>query len=244
MWATLQRIHNAPSKHKLASLLRQFYRFDPGTKTIDEAATFLNAGQINIRNIWPEDTPSDYTKAIILMESLGEPYKLINTVLSLDENLTYSGCVARLKEEEASQQKSAVAMIVAPGPQKSGGSKNGHPTDRYPCSHCGQKGHWRAQCPQRNGGNNANGGNAASTAYSGRGKNNRRGRYRSNGSGRTGAQSNSSNDQKGAGGRRIPAKKRKPKTSSLQPRPSELRRRIRPLAARGLRFRTASPPTE
>jgi hypothetical protein len=189
MWATLMRIHNAPSRHKLASLLRQFYRFDAGTKTIDEAASFLNATQVDIRNIRPEDTPSDYTKAIILMESLGEPYRVVNTMLSADENLTYDGCVARLKEEEASQQKVAVAMAVSPGMRKSSGSKSaGPPTDRYPCSHCGQKGHWRAQCPQRNGG------------HPGKGKGSKNGQNRSDGGNRNSKQRNGSNDRKEAGG--------------------------------------------
>jgi hypothetical protein len=50
MWATLKRIHNAPSRHKLASLLRQFYRFNAGTKTIDIAASFLKAARVDIRN--------------------------------------------------------------------------------------------------------------------------------------------------------------------------------------------------
>jgi hypothetical protein len=79
-------------------------------------------------------------------------------MLSADENLTYNGCIARLKEEEAWQQKVAVAITVSPGMRKSSGSRTGGPlTDQYPCSHCGQKEHWCAQCPQQNGGHSEKG---------------------------------------------------------------------------------------
>jgi hypothetical protein len=51
IWATLKRIHNAPSRHRPASLLRLFYGFDAGTKTVDEGASFLISLQVDIRNI-------------------------------------------------------------------------------------------------------------------------------------------------------------------------------------------------
>ncbi len=73
-------------------------------------------------------------------------------MLSANKYLTYDSFIVRLKEEEVSQQTVTVAMAVSPGAQKFSGRKSGSlPTDRYPCSHCGQMGHWHAQRPKRNG---------------------------------------------------------------------------------------------
>ena len=99
-WDALKKVHDSPSKHRLAGLYRQFHRFEAGTRSIDDAVAHLNSLQYDIRSIRPDEAPSDFVKAITLLDGLGSEYRVLNMVLSNDNNLTFEATVARLKEEE------------------------------------------------------------------------------------------------------------------------------------------------
>lgn len=102
-WDTLKAIHSTPNKQRLGTLLRQFYKFEAGTRSIDDSVAYLNGLQADIRAINEKETPSDFSKAIILLDGLSNDFQLIGTLLASefdDEKVKFNTIVARLREEE------------------------------------------------------------------------------------------------------------------------------------------------
>ncbi len=162
-WEKLARVHESPDKHRLASLLRQFYGFDAGTQSVDDAAATLTRIQCDIKNLRAEEAPTDYAKAIFLMRSLGEAYKTVNTILSSDDKLTFESCLTRLKEEESNFKDSRKAALgdsrgaalaaynrnANSGSRSDRGENNTKPAVSHRlgnCSNCGKEGHWAVDC--------------------------------------------------------------------------------------------------
>ncbi len=101
-WDALKRVHDPPGKHRLATLLRRFFRFENGNNSVNNAAASLTSIQWRIKSLSPEDCPSDFTKAVILMDSLAleEGYETSKIIRSLDDDLSFESCVVRLLEDE------------------------------------------------------------------------------------------------------------------------------------------------
>ncbi|KAI9777737.1 MAG: hypothetical protein M1816_004600 [Peltula sp. TS41687] len=108
-WETLKAVHETPNKQRLGVLLRQFYRFELGSRTINESVSYLNGLQANITGISENRAPDDYEKALFLLGGLSKEYELIETLLSNDlkddENVAFSSIIAKLREEETKRGK-------------------------------------------------------------------------------------------------------------------------------------------
>ncbi len=140
--------------HKLASLLRQFYQFNAGTQSIDQATTSLTRIQLDIKSLEPEDCPLDRIKAIVLMYSFSKAYKTVNTILSSFDGLTFQSAVARLKEEEVSLKEKTKTVLAGAALATYNSSNNSQPATGNlaagnsldSCLKCGKQGHWAADC--------------------------------------------------------------------------------------------------
>ena len=141
----LQKVHDSPSKHRLAGLYRQFHCFEAGTRSIDDAVAHLNSLQYDIWSIRPAEASSDFVKAITLLDGLGSEYRVLNTVLSNDDSLTFESTVARLTEEEQAQKKNVLPVTRALYTHKRQRKTNSN----VECYSCGQPGHIAPNCPDR-----------------------------------------------------------------------------------------------
>lgn len=96
-WEILKAVHETPNKQRLGALLRQFYRFEQGSRSIDECVAYLNGLQADIRGISEKRAPDEYGKALFLLRGLSKDYELIETVLSNDlsddETVDFNGLV-------------------------------------------------------------------------------------------------------------------------------------------------------
>jgi hypothetical protein len=116
---------------------------------VNEAASFLNSLQVDICNIRADDTPLDYTKANIMMESLGNCFQVLNMLLSADDHNSFTSCVAPLKVEEMSQERVIPALAALKVQRGAEQRVNSGPAHVYlPCWNCGKLGRWRANCPE------------------------------------------------------------------------------------------------
>ena len=157
-WNRLKEVYSASVDMRLIQLLRQFYQFEAGTRSVDEIVTRLNDLQFCIGQSSPEDRPSDRTKTMVLMDSLPEGLAVACTVLSAAMNdLSFEKVVARLKEEELTRQmdesddgRPPSNVVLEPNnhhllsPTRSNSPANIGGASH--CFFCGEVGHWPVNC--------------------------------------------------------------------------------------------------
>lgn len=107
---TLAAVHKTPSKQRLATLIRQFHRFEAEDKTIDESVIYLNGRQANIRSINEELASSRLCKGnhFTLLPGLSKEYETIVTISWStfdDVTVDFNAIAARLREEELRRGK-------------------------------------------------------------------------------------------------------------------------------------------
>ena len=150
-WEILKAVHETPNKQRLETLLRQFYRFEQGSRSIDDSVAYLNGLQADIFRISEKRTPDDYAKALFLLGGLNRDYELIETLLSNelndDERVDFNGLVARLREEERKRGKSSKdnALLANKGFKDKNKKKD---KSKITCYKCQKKGHYASERPE------------------------------------------------------------------------------------------------
>ena len=102
-WDALKRVHETAGTHRLASLLRQFYRWQLGDRKIDVGVAELNDLQADIASIDSKESPTEFAKTITLLSGLPEQYKTLTQILEGVKDLRFEDAIRRLKQEEFSQ---------------------------------------------------------------------------------------------------------------------------------------------
>lgn len=137
-WDTLKRVHEARGTHRLAALLRQFYRWELGDRKIDVGVAELNGLQADISAIDSKESPTEFAKTITLLSGLPEQYKTLTQILEGVKDLGFEDAIGRLKQEEFSQQDTGTALHARFG--------RGRGKQEPTCFYCKQKGHIKHAC--------------------------------------------------------------------------------------------------
>ena len=137
-WDALKRVHETAGTHRLASLLRQFYRWQLGDRKIDVGVAELNDLQADIASIDSKESPTEFAKTITLLSGLPEQYKTLTQILEGVKDLRFEDAIGRLKQEEFSQQDTGTALHAGFGR----GRGKREPT----CFYCEQRGHVKHAC--------------------------------------------------------------------------------------------------
>lgn len=140
-WKTLRMFHGAIGQGRLNSLHQKFYRYKAGsTETVDDIASELTRLRAVIRDIKPEEAPTDLGIALSLLNAVeGEAYMLTRNLLENMDNLTLTLTKERLKTVEQKLRDES----TQDGETANKASKSKE--DRK-CYHCKKPGHIKVNC--------------------------------------------------------------------------------------------------
>lgn len=144
-WNKLKEVNGATSRHRLNTLLQQFYSYERSAKdTVSQTGSALSALQTDIYEISPAQTPTDLAKAMVLIGPVDQVVfkSPIYQLLHQSVNLDYKMAIGLLGEfEQQNKDKSDATHEVANAAR---GQQESRETRTCYC--CGKTGHIARNC--------------------------------------------------------------------------------------------------
>lgn len=146
-WNKLKEVYGVASRHRLNTLLRQFYSYERSAKeTVSQIGSALSTLQTEIYEIAAAQMPTDLAKAMVLIGSVDQVVfrSPIYQLLYQSTDLDYDMAIGLLREfEQQNKDESEATHEVAhaaKGQRGSGQSRT--------CYRCGKPGHIARNCDE------------------------------------------------------------------------------------------------
>jgi hypothetical protein len=140
-WDILEKLYEGKGRNRKFMLLQELFRTSMEGESMD---AYLRAVREKMSELSTVGLKlEDDIKLAIILNGLPERYRYMVVSLEKEEKIDFDELTARLLEEEAKVDPRAAAGTMAMAAKK----VYKDPEDE--CHYCGQKGHWKRDCPVR-----------------------------------------------------------------------------------------------
>src|SRR5271169_52607 len=138
-WDVLEKLYEGKGRNRKSMLLQELFRMSMGGGSMD---MYLRAVREKMSELSTVGLKlEDDVKLAIILNGLPERYRYLVVSLEKEESIDFDELIARLLEEELKINPPMATTVTAmlSKTQKAEGD----------CHYCGQKGHWKRDCPVR-----------------------------------------------------------------------------------------------